>query len=623
MLSEFHFLRPYWFVVLIPLAFLFWKMARRHLVNKHWESVCDPALLPYILVGKTGTRHYTDIILTGIVALLIVFALAGPTWERLPQPVFQKESALVMALDLSLSMYADDVQPNRLERARFKISDLLDLRKEGQTALLVYAGDAFTVTPLTDDIKTIKSQLSALSPDIMPAPGSNTGIAIKKAIDLLKQAGMSKGHILLITDEVDSKYERSFRESAKQGYKVSVLGIGTKEGAPIKLSDGSFLKDAAGTIVLPKLDQDALRHLAAVGDGRYETSQIGDADITRLNQLFSSGLDSNKKSKTDYKTDRWQEFGPWLVLFIIPFVAFGFRRGYLSILLCLFIIHPNNAMAFEWKDLWLNKNQRAMQALNNQQAEIASKLFQDDEWKAAAKYRAGDYAAAEKLLKDANNDRSIYNKANALARQGRYQEAIAAYDKVLKNNPGDEDAKFNKDLIEKELQKQQKQQQSQSDKKSDKNQEQNSKSGKQKQSDTNKKDQQQSGQKQQQSGSKSSQGKEQQSEKDSKQSKEQSSASDSQNSAKQKQSDMKDKEQQQAEQSSQNDSNESNKDTDKQPEQAQSTSGQEKNELDEEQQASEQWLRRIPDDPSGLLRRKFKYQYQQQKQRQPTDEKYW
>lgn len=621
MLSEFHFLRPYWFIALIPLVFLFWKIAKQHLVNKHWESVCDPALLPYILVGKTGTRHYTDIILTGIVALLIVFALAGPTWERLPQPVFQKESALVIALDLSLSMYADDIQPSRLERARFKISDLLDVRKEGQTALLVYAGSAFTVTPLTDDVKTIKSQLSALSPEIMPAPGSNTAIAITKGIELLKQAGISKGHILLITDDVDNKYENSFSESAKQGYKISILGIGTEEGAPIKLNDGGFLKDAAGTIVLPKLNPLALRHLASVGDGRYETSQIGDADINRLNQLFSSGLDSSEESKTEYKTDRWQEFGPWLVLFIIPVIAFGFRRGYLSVLLCVFIIHPDDAMAFEWNDLWLNKNQRAMQALNNQQAETASELFQDDEWKAAAKYRAGDYVAAEELLKDAGNDRSIYNKANALAKQGRYQEAIAAYGQVLKSDPENEDAKYNKELIEKELEKQKnQQQQSQSDQKSDKNQDQNSKSENQQQSDSDQKDEQQSGQNQQQSDSESSQEKEQQSEKDSQQSEEQSAESNSQNSAEQKQSDMKDEEQKQAEQQ---DLNESKDNTDEQPEQAQSASEQEKNELDEEQQASEQWLRRIPDDPSGLLRRKFKYQYQQQRQQQSSDGKYW
>ena len=473
MLPEFHFLRPYWFIALIPLAFLLWKLAKRHLVNRHWESVCDPELLPYILVGRTGKKKYTDITLLTLISILVVFALAGPTCERLPQPVFQKQSALVIALDLSYSMYSEDVKPSRLERARYKISDLLDMRQEGQTALLVYAGDAFTVTPLTDDIKTIKSQLNALSPEIMPAPGSNAEIAISKSTDLLKQAGISKGHVLLITDEVDSKHNDSFINANKSGYKVSILGIGTREGTPIKLSDGGFLKDRNGTIVIPKLSTETLRQLVSSGGGYYETSQVSDGDIERLNRLFNSGLEKNDETETEFETDRWHEFGPWLVLLVIPFVAFGFRRGYLVLLVGVMISNPDEAIAFEWNDLWINQNQKAMRALENEQAEVAAELFKDNEWKAAAKYRAGDYAAIEELLDKYQDNRSLYNKANSFARQGRFDEAIAAYDQVLKNDPEHEDAKFNKELIEKELEKQQQQQnQQQSDSNQDSKEEQ-------------------------------------------------------------------------------------------------------------------------------------------------------
>ena len=304
-----------------------------------------------------------------------------------------------------------------------------------------------------------------------------------------------------------------------------------------------------------------------------------------------------------FKTDRWQEFGPWLVLFIIPVVAFGFRRGYLSVLLCLLIINPDDAMAFEWNDLWLNKNQRAMRALENKQAETASELFQDNEWKAAARYRAGDYAGAEELLKDAEDIRSHYNKANALARQGRYKEAIAAYDQVLEARPDHEDAKFNKELIEKEMENQQNQQQ-QSRSKQDSESTEN-----QQQSDSDQKDAQQSEQEPQQS-------EEQQSESDSQKPDEQKNKENPD----QKQSDMKEEGERQPEQ--QQESKESQDETEEQPEQAQ-LSEQNMNELDEEQQASEQWLRRIPDDPSGLLRRKFKYQYQQQNKRPSSDGKYW
>jgi len=607
MMSEFHFIRPYWFLALIPLIILVWMLAKRHLVNKHWESVCDPALLPYILVGRTGAKKYTNISLFGFVSLLMIIALAGPSWERLPEPVFEKESALVIAMDLSYSMYADDIKPSRLERARFKISDLLDLRQEGQTALIVYAGDTFTVTPLTDDIKTIKSQLTALTPQIMPAPGSNTDIALEKAAELLKQAGNSEGHILLVTDEVDRRFEKNFSKTNRRGYKVSILGIGTEEGAPVKLGDGGFLKDKAGTIVIPKLNQGVLRLLASSGGGYYETSQLGDSDIERLNRHFNSGLEKTNETESQFETDRWREFGPWLILLILPIVAFGFRRGYLAILVCVLVQMPDDAMAFEWDDLWLNKNQQAMRALDSEQAELASELFNNKEWKAAANYRKGDYATVEELLNEQDDTRSIYNRANAMAKQGRYEEAIAAYDEVLESKPEHEDAIFNRDLIKKELEKQQ-QQQSDSDQKSDEKSDQQEKEdseSKQQQSESEQKesDQQENSEEQQSS-------QQQQEEQDN---------SEQQQDGKQQEIE----EQQKSEQEKQEEQAKESGDKEEEEQQQAQASTQEEKELDEEQQATEQWLRRIPDDPSGLLRRKFKYQYQQQNRRSSNNAKYW
>ncbi len=607
MLSEFHFIRPYWFIALIPVILLVWMLAKRHLINKHWESVCDPALLPYILVGRTGAKKYTNITLFGFVSLLMIIALAGPSWERLPEPVFEKESALVIAMDLSYSMYADDIKPSRLERARFKISDLLDLRQEGQTALIVYAGDAFTVTPLTDDIKTIKSQLTALTPQIMPAPGSNTEIAMEKAAELLKQAGNGEGHILLVTDEIDRQFEKAFSKTNRRGYKVSILGIGTEEGAPVKLGDGGFLKDKAGTIVVPKLNQGVLRIMASSGGGYYETSQLGDGDIERLNRLFNSGLEKTNETESQFETDRWHEFGPWLILLILPVVAFGFRRGYLALFICVLIQVPEEAMAFEWDELWLNKNQQAMRALDSEQAELASGLFNNKEWKAAANYRKGDFATVEELLNEQEDTRSIYNRANAMAKQGRYEDAIAAYEEVLESKPEHEDAIFNRDLIKKELEKQQ-QQQSDSDQKSDEQ------SDQQQQEDSDSKEQQS------ESEQKKSEPQENSEEKQSsQQQQEEQDNSEQQQDGKKQDSEEQQKSEQEKEQQEAKESG----DKEQEEQQQAQASTQEEKELDEEQQATEQWLRRIPDDPSGLLRRKFKYQYQQQNRRSSNNEKYW
>ncbi len=585
MLQDFHFLRPFWLLALLPLAVLVWYMLRSRLSNRLWENICDRELLPYILISRSGTGHRPGEILTAVTGSLLILALAGPTWERLPQPVFQKESAVVIALDLSLSMLADDVQPSRLDRARFKISDLLDRRKEGQTALIVYAGDAFTVTPLTDDSKTIKSQLSALTPMIMPSPGSEAGLALKLSIDLLKQAGMRRGHILFISDEIDARHENSMRAAAGEGYQVSILGVGTAQGAPIKLENGSFLEAPDGSIVIPELDTTVLQKLAVAGAGRYETSDIADNDISRLYDLFNSGMDDEQQSATDFDTDLWYEFGPWLIVLALPLLALGFRRGFICLFAACLVLEQQPAMAFDWDKLWLNNDQRAHKALQQEQAEKAAELFEDESWRAAAHYRAGDYMAAEKLLLDRTAIESQYNRANALAKQGRYEDAIAGYNNVLEQQPEHEDARYNRDLVKQELERQQQNSQNQP-----------SGDQQQQQEDNAQNEQQQQGQKQQQ----------------------QQDDSSSQNSSEQQQEAMN---QQDSEQEQQQQAEQEQQDAQDGEQLAQQTA-EAMNELDEEQQASEQWLRRIPDDPSGLLRRKFKYQYQQ-RERTKSSEQYW
>ena len=163
----------------------------------------DKALLPHVLISKEIQSRNWPKILVAVTGLLSIIALAGPVWEQLPQPIFRNDSALVIALDLSRSMDAEDLKPSRLVRARFKIADLLKQRKDGQTALLVYADDAYSVTPLTDDTDTILSQLKALTTDLMPQQGSRADRAMLKARDLLKQAGARGGDVLLISDGVN------------------------------------------------------------------------------------------------------------------------------------------------------------------------------------------------------------------------------------------------------------------------------------------------------------------------------------------------------------------------------------------------------------------------------------
>ena len=613
-LEQFHFIRPLWLLALLPLGMLIWLMLARKLGSRSWESVCDRALLPHILIGTPSKSRRLSVVATLLGGILAILALAGPAWERLPQPVFTPKRALVIALDLTRSMDATDISPSRIARARFKIADILDQRKEGQTALLVYAGDAFTVTPLTDDIATIKSQLTALDTTIMPALGNRTDLAITNAVDLLKQAGVGKGDILLITDEVNLKAARPVAETALgKGYRLSILGVGTAHGTPVPLADGSFLKDDKGEIVIPVLDEKPMRTLASIGGGYYHRLTLDDTDIKALQKVLSGVVMDDGFAQTKLQTDVWKEQGPWLLIALLPLVAIIFRRGYLVLLLIFILPFPDTVHAFDWDSLWLNQQMRAKRALDQGDHKRAAELFTRPEWKGPAQYQARDYKGALQSLKGLKDSESIYNEGNALARLGRYEDAIKSYDQVLNLDPKNEDAKYNKKLVEEELKKQKQQQQQNKNNQNNKNKNQNQKQqrGKNK-SDSGNSDQQKQDQ-QQQSGNndrqqadqgKNSSNQQQQQQDADKQDQGKSDKNKQQNAKPQDQPDNgKDDRQDQ--------------DTDK------NMTASRERPPDEQEQATEQWLRRIPDDPAGLLRRKFLYQYRQRSEPTQPGEKTW
>ncbi len=170
-----------------------------------------------------------------MVATLAIVALAGPTWEKQQQAMYQQRSALVVALDLSRSMDATDIRPSRLARARHKIADILNLRNEGQSALVVYAADAFAVTPLTTDVKTILALLPDLETGLMPAQGTRADRALERALELFDNSAVAQGDVLLVTDGISDMELQRIEVLLEQnpGQRVSVLAIGTPDGGPI------------------------------------------------------------------------------------------------------------------------------------------------------------------------------------------------------------------------------------------------------------------------------------------------------------------------------------------------------------------------------------------------------
>ncbi len=462
MLEHFHFLRPLWFLALLPLPWVIWRLSHVTRQQQAWQQACDPHLLPHLLVSLPVRRQFWPLLALALSWILAMTALAGPVWEKRPLPVFKPQKARVLILDLSKSMDATDLKPSRLERARFKLLDILEEATEGQTALIVFAGDAHVVTPLSTDTETIAALVPTLNTELMPIPGSATADALGLAAEVLEQGGAQQGRIILLSDDDDSAAALDQAAALKaQGYELDIIGLGTAEGAPIPTEGGGYFKDSNGAIVMPKLDASGLRELASAGGGVYLdlTPDNRDVDIVLRDDAFTDTVDT--RNIADH-SDAWREAGPWLLLLVLPLVALAFRRGVLlSVLLLFFLIPiPQPAQAFEWRDLWQRPDQQGSQALAQEKPAQAAQLFDDPAWRGSAYYRAGDYEKAAEAFSRLDTADAHFNRGNALAKQGELEAAQEAYQNALAKNPNLSDAQANLDLL-KQLQQQQQNQQNQ------------------------------------------------------------------------------------------------------------------------------------------------------------------
>lgn len=581
--ADFHFLRPEWLWAVPPIVLAAWALAHRSLGPGRWEQVVDPALAPHVLSGTAGRRGDGRWWLLGIAGIVAAVALAGPAWQRVEQPVFRADQALVIALDLSRSMDAQDLSPSRMARARLKILDILERRASGQTALIVYSANAFTVTPLTTDTDTIAALVNSLSTDIMPSRGSYPPAAMTKGRALLDQAGVGAGEVLLVTDGGSSPAaERVARDLRAAGYRLSVLGVGTAQGAPIPKSTGGFVTDRAGRIAVPRLEEYSLRALAAAGGGRYATLA---ADTRDLDHLLSGEVGAREAGDDTLATDQWREEGPWLVLLLLPLAALAFRRGWVVVVVLavspLPLLSAGQAQASVWDDLWQTRDQQARQALAGGDAADAAALFENPEWQAVARYRAGDYAESAAQFAEQGDTRNLYNLGNALARLGEFESAIDAYETVLEMAPDHADAAYNRDLL-RQLQQQQ-QEQSQQQGEGDEQQSADQQGGEDSATES------------------AQQGQDGNSE----------SSSEADESAQANEQQTSDEDMQALREELERAAEQAERENQALQEQALSEEQLEAlRRAQEQQQAMEQWLRRIPNDPGGLLRRKFRYQYQ-------------
>ncbi|MBF0339715.1 MAG: VWA domain-containing protein [Magnetococcales bacterium] len=596
-MSAFHWLRPGWLLALLLLIPLWWWLRGRLESGQgnDWSAACDPHLLRRLLrqTATTATgRHGPHLVI--LAAALTMLAMAGPAWQKLPQPVFQRQSAWVVVLDLSRSMDATDIQPSRLERARLKIADLIKRRREGSTALIVFAGEAFAVTPLTTDGETILAQLHELTTEIMPMQGSRPDLGLAMAERMLAQAGLTSGTVLLITDgELAPATLEKTRHLRQKGHRLSVLAAGTESGAPVRIKGGGFLQDSQGAIVMPRLNEAPLRELTREGAGQYARLSNDDADLDQL--LAEDELDRlhEQPTRTSQSADLWHEEGPWLLLPVILLVLPAFRRG---VLMFGLLLTPLAAQADSLSSPWQRPDQAAHEKFLADDFQSAAEGFTDPAWKGAALYKSGRFAEALQALEPLDSADAWYNKGNALARLNRLDEAISAYDQALQRDPKHEDARHNRELVKKQQPPKPPESRPQEQK--------------------------------QEEGSKDPKDSEQKDDQDGPTGKNpEKGAEEPKNGARE----SKPGEEKGDSQAQKDPLTELSKDKEEsssppQPPQPDPTQGNPPQptdresprvadqEMNEAQQADEQWLRRIPDDPGGLLRRKFLYQYQRQGQ---------
>ena len=463
-------------------------------------------MLVSIVPGFDPRRRWIKAVLIILASGFAIVAMAGPQmgfrWEKIKQ----KGVDIMIALDCSRSMLAQDIAPNRLERAKREIVDLLRMMKSDRAGLVAFSGNAILQCPLTLDHEAFNIFLKVLDPSFLPTGGTNLDAAIQTCYSGFEKQTDTQKAIILITDGENTfgSVEKTVQQMAKEGIKIFCIGVGNRQGAPIPDETGGFKKDESGNIILSKVDETGLQKISAMTDGAYVRSVAGDMD---LDVIYKDKIQGTMERKTLVSGKRkiWENRYQWflfpcLVLLLIEFFLSptkqsghgssigsdqrsGQRSGQWSKLLVFFIFA--GLFAFQIPVVHaqsVSKSVRqGVKAFEENQYEQAQKHFIDAQLESpdderlyynigTAAYMAKDFEQAKKNFEQARQSKEIglrhdaqYNLANTNYQLGNLDEAIKGYEQILKEFEDDVQAKENLEFV-----KQKKQEQEQSESKQDK-----------------------------------------------------------------------------------------------------------------------------------------------------------
>lgn len=444
-----HFTRPYWLVLIAAIVLLTLFVNKNPLVNNRINKLIDPNLRQH-LVYKDATRHLNKWL--GLaVAISLCLGLAGISWTKAPSTQFENTRKTVMVVDQSLSMYSTDIKPNRQTQLKQSVRDILTQSKEGDIALVAFAGEGFVISPFSQDRDTITHFLLALEPIIMPVYGSDLSSGIETALSLSND-DTSPLHLIVFTDDLSEQDKVQIPALLNnRNTQLDLIAVGTETPAIITLPDGQILRQN-GRNILPVTPLQELANLTESLGGRFYQGRLSPDDVSRITDV---SLDNQSIQQAQNKSIQWIEQGHWFALPFVIWLAFQFRKGMLLMMMLTLFTLPSEKVQASPLDWFKTKDQKGQQAVDQGDWQTADQYFQQPNWKAASSYALENYpTTAEALQSIERSAADNYNLGNALALLGNVQEAISAYEKALEQDPSLSVAQENLDYLKQYQEKQ-------------------------------------------------------------------------------------------------------------------------------------------------------------------------
>lgn len=431
--ENFFFLRPDWLYAFLPILLLGLLLFINNKEGENWKQAYASHLLPFLVVPGTKRQFIVPKVLLLLIVSLLTIAMAGPTWEKIDKPGQKTEAVMVILLDLSRSMLAEDIQPNRLERAKLKLQDFFKANPNSKTALIAYAGTAHSVVPFSKDYKTISRQMEALRPDIMPVMGTNLKEGLDMADSLLQNI-LAPSTVLIVSDSFNSESVSRIAQTASHTH-VELMAIATPNGSTVPEGRG-VLKDAKGNTVIARLDVNVLDQIGALENVNVVTVTLDDTDVNILAARIRQNLEYTIDPEN--AEEEWKDRGIWLLLPVLIMSLVWFRRGWKVHWMWLLLLSFNSCgkiEGFSLSDSFFTKDQRAQKYLEKGEMSKAASTFNSELHKGYAYYKMGDLdKAAESFSRDLS-PAGFYNLGVVLAEKGDFLAAVEAFDAALQLDP--------------------------------------------------------------------------------------------------------------------------------------------------------------------------------------------